>query len=240
MPHNLMLSVDTKPSEAASQIQEAFATGCSYLHVKRPNDGALATFYGAVARLLGEPADMKEDADGNKTGEKHTDIAYPWPFQSKSYSHSNTRQPFHTDGAYESEAPELVYFFCRHQAKHGGATVFIDNKQLVELIRLFDASLLVRLRTEPVLFSKGNDHKTRPIIGDADQLTWNWHRCDQQAELPKAFHNFLETVVWDGGIYDPVVLSPGHAVFFKDSACLHGRQSFLGTRWLVKGGIHLA
>ena len=227
---------DHNALSTASKILNALESGDKVIHVENGPIEEIEQFYTSVAIVLGELAPMEEDSLGNKTGVIYTHIKHPWPEPSQSYSHSQTRQPFHTDGSYESNAPQITYFCCKKQAEFGGATIFIEIEDLEAALQLYDADLLKDLKTTELIFSKGKDYKTKPIINNG-KLTWNWHRCN---ELPiaKRFHEFMESKIFDGGVYNSVNLKEGEALFFMDEEVLHGRQSFIGSRWLINGGIY--
>lgn len=195
-------------------------------------------YYKNLANKIGKLALMEEDlTTGNKNGNYFTDIKYPVSFTSSSYSHSNTRQPLHTDGSYESNSPSITFFGCLKKANYGGATIFIENDFLVEVLKFYDKNLLHELLKTKVVFYKGNDFKNNFIIDRNNLLNWNYHRCDN-IPLTEKFHKFLEDIVIKGGLVDQIILNEGDALFFKDNMVLHGRNSFLGERWLIKGGIH--
>jgi alpha-ketoglutarate-dependent taurine dioxygenase len=196
-------------------------------------------FYSSLASILGNQAPMEENSCGNKTGNLLTEIKFPFNHESKSYSHSDTRQPFHTDGAYEHLSPQFCYLFCKESSKFGGSTIFIDNTKLVEVLSYYDSDLLHSLQTEKVIFTKGNDCKECYIIDDKLNLNWNWFRCNQKLKINLKFHSFLESKIFEGGEFYSVKLCPGEALFFNDSKVLHGRTSFIGNRWLIKGGIYV-
>jgi alpha-ketoglutarate-dependent taurine dioxygenase len=195
-------------------------------------------YYEKLARNIGKLALMEEDlTTGNKNGNLFTDIKWPVSFTSSSYSHSNTRQPLHTDGSYESNSPNITFFACLKKSKYGGATVFIENIFLIEILKFYDDNLLQDLKNNTVDFSKGNDFKKEFIIDNNNLLNWNYHRCEKN-ELTNRFHDFLEEKIIKSGLVDSVLLNEGDAVFFRDNMVLHGRNSFIGERWLIKGGIH--
>lgn len=200
--------------------------------VKAPKD---EDFWLEVAQSVGQMLPMEENAEGNKTGRLFTDIKFPWHEESQSFSYSNTRQPLHTDGSYEANAPQITFFSCLEAPKFGGATIFIEMEHLVELIKFYNPVLLKSLYEDPVTHRKGKDFKTRPIIYNG-KLTWNYYRCEDCC-LRQTFHDFLEQYVVGSGSYESVKLEPGQALFFMDEMLLHGRLSFLGNRWLLKGGI---
>ena len=90
---------------------------------------------------------------------------------------------------------------------------------------------------EVVTHGKGNDSKQKPILCN-NKLTWNYYRCEP-CKLRDDFHHFLENYVVGGELTDGIALLPGEALFFKDEDILHGRTSFIGRRWLIKGGIYV-
>jgi alpha-ketoglutarate-dependent taurine dioxygenase len=194
-------------------------------------------FWEDCAKKVGDLAPMEENAEGNKTGRIFTDIKHPWHQSSESFSYSNTRQPLHTDGSYESNAPDMTFFCCLESPRFGGHTTFVEVDDLVQYIGEYSVELLERIRTEIVKHGKGNDSKTKPILQD-EKLTWNYYRC-QPCKLRDDFHEFLEKYIVGGNLFQSVRLNPGEALFFKDEELLHGRTAFLGHRWLVKGGIYV-
>lgn len=202
--------------------------------VDGPND---ENFWAETSNHIGALAPMEEDQQGNKTGRPFTDIKHPWHINSNSFSHSNTRQPLHTDGSYESNAPNITFFSCLEAPVFGGKTTFLELKALKFYLEEYDRNLLERLQNEIVTHGKGNDSKTKTIICD-NKLTWNYYRCEP-CKLRDDFHHFLENYVVGGELTDGIALLPGEALFFKDEDILHGRTSFIGRRWLIKGGIYV-
>lgn len=212
------------------------------VHLKhvRHKEQDLLKFYNDLFESLGEAIPMDEDLSSeNKTGNKWIEIRYDPSFPN-SYRHSNTRQPLHTDGSYESNPPNINFFFCIEKAKVGGATTFIDSRELARCLKIFDSSFFEELHNTNLTFSKGNDSKTRPILmadGDDYRLAWNYFRATpKDTEICLKFHNFLERKIVDGGVLMPIILDVGEAVFFNDEKILHGRNSFIGQRFLYKGG----
>jgi alpha-ketoglutarate-dependent taurine dioxygenase len=210
----------------------------------------LFDFYDNLSNEIGQWAAMDEDlGSGRKTGAKWIEIKYD-PEIPNSYRHSSTRQPLHTDGSYESHAPEISFFFCIRAAGVGGATTFVDSDELLRALKDYSPALYRSCWEIAVTFSKGKDSKTKPIITtDAKGvvLTWNYFRVLenslQATNLKREFHQFLEEKVVQGGLCFPCQLAPGDAVFFNDERLLHGRNSFVanspGERHLLKGGLYL-
>ena len=232
MPYEINVSLDAKQSgkDIAWHLKSS-----DVVHAKKgPVD---QNYWCEVASHIGELVPMEEDEKGNKTGRLFTDIKYPWDSESKSFSHSNTRQPFHTDGSYESAAPPITFFCCMETPYIGGATTFIRLPELIYILKNYATTIWHDINNVEVTHSKGNDSKTRPILHE-DKLTWNYYRCEE-CRVRDELHEFLENYVVGGGIYQSVKLMPGEALFFQDEKLLHGRMAFLGNRWLVKGGIHV-
>ena len=212
--------------------------------------GDLLAFYDQVSDEIGTWVPMDEDlGTGNKTGAKWIEIRYDPQFPD-SFRHSATRQPLHTDGSYESRAPQVSMFYCINPAPVGGATTFIDSELLLQALELHSKPLAKACHDLDVTFSKGDDRKTRPIIaGDSrgPVLTWNYFRVAETSEevirLKRDFHSFLEQKVVEGGLCHSCQLGAGDAVFFNDERVLHGRNSFIahraGERHLNKCGIYL-
>lgn len=210
----------------------------------------LFAFYDNLSNEIGQWAPMDEDLQTeSKTGAKWIEIKYDPQFPN-SYRHSSTRQPLHTDGSYENNAPEVSFFYCINAAPKGGATTFIDSDELLKTLELHSPQLFQTCCDTAVTFAKGADAKTRPIItNDAKGtvLTWNYFRVTETspeiAELRRELHEFLEEKVVGGGLCFPCQLAPGDAVFFNDERLLHGRNAFVATRpgdrHLLKGGLYL-
>ena len=211
---------------------------------------SLFEFYDRLSDEIGQWAPMDEDLQTEqKTGSKWIEIKYDPAFPD-SYRHSSTRQPLHTDGSYESRAPDVTFFYCIQAAPFGGATVFFDSEELLRALELYSKSLFRSCHEVPVTFAKGEDSKTRPIITNDEKgtvLTWNYFRVIETSPevtgLRRDLHRFLEEKVFEAGLCFPCQLAPGDAVFFNDERLLHGRHSFIanevGDRHLLKGGIYL-
>jgi len=193
------------------------------------------SFWAEQASEIGKLVPMKEDIKtGNKTGEFWTDIKYDAKL-SHTFSHSNTRQPLHTDGSYESLAPNVTFFFCLKPAKVGGSTTCLDLDLLKKCLKIEKPDLLEKLKATEILFSKGNDFKTSKII-NGKKCNWNYFRA-AKSDLTEEFHIYLEQRIVQMGVLTNINLKKGDAVFFNDELILHGRNAFIGDRWLKKGGL---
>lgn len=211
---------------------------CFVLHAVPQIDIEPKSFYLECINYIGRPFYSEENLiTKNKTGELWSEIKYDKE-KASSFSYSNTRQPFHTDGAYESNSPDLSFFYCIKKADFGGATTFIDPKILIKCLSFYDKNLLEKIKNTKIDHFKGNDKKTAPILGENNDWNWNYFRANKN-EVVEDFHNFLEEIVYKSSLYNSVLLNPNEALFFWDRKVLHGRNSFLGNRHLIKCGIFL-
>jgi alpha-ketoglutarate-dependent taurine dioxygenase len=243
---------ESRTADFAAQIRDALlrskivvTTGVDPTLDQRP-------FWDEVSEQIGGPCfDFAEDyRTGKTTGGKWQEIRYNPDIQN-AYRYSKNAQPLHTDGSYMKNGPEIVFFYCIRRAPRGGATVFIDSADLVEILSLEAPDLLRDLRGTPVHFSKAAEHKTRPILAEDAHgllLTWNYYcvdpsEPDSTKALAERFHGFLQARVVGERRLHEVLLAPGEAVFFYDERLLHGRDAFEAARhddrYLLKSAFHL-
>lgn len=207
------------------------------LHVTPERVENFESFYIDVANQIGTIFCSEEDfITKNKTGNLWSEIKYIEE-KSESFSHSNTRQPFHTDGAYELNAPDISFFYCVERANFGGATTFIDSDVLIKCLSFCNGDLLKKIKNTIVYHYKGDDGKKALILDDKN-WNWNYFRAEK-SNLVEEFHNFLEEKIYKSGIYESVYLNPGDSLFFWDKKVLHGRNGFIGNRHLKKAGIYV-
>lgn len=198
----------------------------------------IQSFYLDFINYIGVPFSADEDfSTKNKTGHLWSHIKYDSE-KNTSFSHSNTRQPFHTDGAYEKKPPNISFFYCVEQALFGGATTFVKLETLIDCISFYDKSLLSEIRSVEMKFFKGDDGKKSVILDEKNNIVWNYFRVEKN-KTAEYFHSFLEEKIYQGGIYDSVRLNKNESLFFWDEKVLHGRNSFIGNRHLIKAGINV-
>ena len=213
-----------------------------------PSEMDLTELYVQLAQHSGGFLNKNENLEtAQMQADQWLDIRYDPRFE-YTFRHSNTRQPLHTDGSYTDLKFDVIFFFCVEQADWGGATTFIDSKEVIELLKAVNPNLLNQLSTTEVDFVKGeNQYKRAKIIDFSDgSVQFNWNNFRVSATNPpeviamaEAFHGFCENRMVDGGLMTPIRLLPGEAVFFHDRRVLHGRNSFWGNRCLMKGAISL-
>ena len=219
------------------------------VHLKYvPIDINLITFYTEIVDTIGEAVSVGEDnTTGDLTGERWTDVRY---LKEKDYTfrHSNTRQPLHTDAAYTNQIFDVNFFFSLESAEVGGATVFIDGINIIDILQRFEPELFNDLISTDVIFQKGNEtvkiKKPIELLNNGYELNWNNYRVskDNSESVRKLcidYNNFLENRIVSAGLLKPVYLKVGEGLFFQDSQVLHGRNSFYGNRYLIKGAFNL-
>ena len=197
------------------------------------------SYYSELVDKLGEIINVDEDIQtGNANSkERWTDVRYD-KNNDFTFRHANTRQPLHTDAAYVNFDLDVNFFFCMENAEVGGATTFVDSEDVIKILEKYEPALYEKLKTVEVDFGKGNDRDSRGI-----KLNWNYFRVmpdnDKDViEMCEEFHKFLENKIVGGGLLTGVYLKPGEAAFFQDDRILHGRNSFYGSRTLIKGGFN--
>lgn len=209
-------------------------------------------FYSRLSNFLGSVFDVDEDIyTGELTGNRWIDIRYDPEIQDR-YRTAKVHQPLHTDDSYIPHDNSVTFFFSKSRAPKGGATVFLDSEELIELLKLDNEyELLDALYHVPVCFSKAGSKRTRPILTRDElglSLNYNYYCLDENngeeaVQTVNRLHNFLEKRVRDAGILLPVMLEKGDAVLFHDQRLLHGRNSYFarkaGDRYLKKGSVIL-
>ncbi|MCU0756514.1 MAG: TauD/TfdA family dioxygenase [Xanthomonadales bacterium] len=216
-----------------------------------PADTDCKRYYRDLASAVGQFVKRDENlltGDQSEAEDDWLDIRFVESLKTVAFRHSDTRQPIHTDGAYMTYHFDISFFYCEQQARYGGATTFFDGPALVEMLRDVQPALLAALESTEVVFDKGQQqHKVQRVIRyDERGPLLNWNHFRVSAENPPEvrricdeFHIFLEKKIVEAGLLTPVLLQPGEAAFFHDDRILHGRNSFIGERCLIKGGINL-
>lgn len=157
--------------------------------------------------------------------------------RSNLYTHSTTRQPFHTDNAWFSSPPEINIFVMLRQAKIGGEQVFLEVKDLIKDLTLRRPKLLQELVETPVIISKGTKEITTNYtsiikLDSTPRIYWNYYRTQrsnpQVEHLIEQFFAYLEEI-WSTSLVTKVKMQPGDVLIFNDSKSLHGRESFQAT-----------
>lgn len=187
---------------------------------------------------------------GNLLENFWTNIEFLPQNNNQSYKHSNTAQPFHTDYGYFPVELDVSFFYCTQQANYGGATLFVDGNNVIELLKTHQPLLLKYFSENKVYFGRGNEAHSNHVDvvfnvknPNLPKLNWNFFRLKESENTAETLTNakmlfdFFHNYIFLAGEYLPLKLQPGEAVFFNDRTILHARHSFLGNRKLMKGAL---
>lgn len=229
-----------------NNFAEVFAD-TKVLHVLTLDKMAPETYFRTLAQQCGIPLIYEEDPiTGAINMNKWTEIKYESEKSHETYKSSNKSQPLHTDYGYFSFEIFASFFYCVEQAKFGGATTFLDVDRLVFLLKEIDFALFEQIQNTTIHFGRAENpiaHNEDFILSKDDigwKINWNYYRAladTKNTDLINAFKTFLENNIEKSGELIELKLKPGEGVFFQDRRVLHGRNSFLGSRQLNKGGI---
>ncbi|MBG30304.1 MAG: hypothetical protein CMI31_09935 [Opitutae bacterium] len=159
------------------------------------------------------------------------------------YFSSTTRQPLHTDYAYyrEDECPDWLMLYCVYPSEVGGKTSILSTKTLDRILTKYNPDLLEKIHTHVTwkYTGKDGDKIHEKFIYDGKFINWNYWQIKEELndestmEIREEFFRFLEDVIVSGGMYDILKeWNPRDCLIFNDHLNLHGRNAFLGDRWL--------
>ena len=195
-------------------------------------------YYESRFEHFGKPFALGEDVNkGGRNSQRTGDIWFQVRYDSKhpdAYRHSSQAQPLHTDGSYIPLYPSSTILICEAAAAEGGATTFIDNRDIATLLREQNSELYEFITKTKIHHERSGDHTFDFIINpDNDyRINYNYYCISQSKNSPdhvKKINLFQDFLVNNEAIKKatiPVKLLPGEAVFWKDDQCLHGRNSF--------------
>ncbi len=203
--------------------------------------------YEKIADTLGTIRLCHPVNDKSTTFSKSRDIKYnPETYH---YFASNTRQPLHTDYAYyhTDESPDWLMLYCMNPSEYGGKTHLLTTHTLVNILSKYNPELLDRLiKTTDVQWKyngeDGDKIHSKPILTYTPEgyiINWNYWQIKEELNTSEVisvreeFFKFLENVIVSGSMYDfSKIWKPGDCIIFNDKHTLHGRDAFLGKRWL--------
>jgi hypothetical protein len=114
--------------------------------------------------------------------------------------------------------------YCLKPSKFGGQTHLLTVKTLVKIMEEYEPELLERIKTDIVWEYTGVDGDkihTKPLFDGTN------------IEVREDFYFFLEQTIVAGNMYDySKKWKRGDCIIFNDHTNLHGRDAFLGDRWL--------
>lgn len=214
----------------------------SIYHIFNVEEEKYISLYEELANFLGEVRMCHPVNDKATKFSISRDIKYDPEIYH--YFASNERQPLHTDYAYykEEESPEWLMLYCVYPSEFGGKTNLLTTATLNTLLKKYNPELLEKILKLKVRYHyNGVDgEKTHTkMVYDGVHVNWNYWQIKenyndrQTIEIAKEFFNFLENTIVSGSIYDfSKAWKPKDCIIFNDRLNLHGRDSFLGDRWL--------
>jgi alpha-ketoglutarate-dependent taurine dioxygenase len=251
----LTLLADATPEDCASAVRDAWPhSRVVHLSGLTPQED-LRDFYGRMFELVGYAAPLAEDAtvgdrEVQRTGEVWTQVRYD-PSIPDAYRHSANPQPLHTDGSYIPDFPNAGFLACKAMPMNGGATTFIDGRDVVAALESEAPDLLQRVLTTVIPHARSGDRRVEPLIrfeGDEPIMNWNYYCVDMSAEpealaLREEIFAFLDNSPAIQAHTQRVKLKPGEAVLWKDDRLLHGRDGFdpeiVSDRFLWKAQVQV-
>ena len=210
-------------------------------HIHNVPDTDYIKLYEDIAETLGNISLCHSVNDKSTQFSKSRDIR-PNP-ELYHYFASVTRQPLHTDYAYyeSSEAPDWLMLYCLEPSELGGQTHLLSTKTLEHILKKYNPDLLEKIKIDIQWKYNGNDGDkihTKPLY-DGKFINWNYWQIKEEfnskevMEVREELFNFLENTIVDGSIYDfSKKWNKGDCIIFNDHLTLHGRDAFLGDRWL--------
>ena len=159
------------------------------------------------------------------------------------YFASNTKQPLHTDYAYypEKESPDWLMLYCKSPSEYGGKTHLLSSKSLIKILKKYNPKLLKEIHLDVnwvYLQESGDKIHSRPIL-NGNKINWNYFQIKDELNTKEVikvredFFQFLEKNIVDGAMYDfSKIWKSGDCIIFNDKFIMHGRDAFLGERWL--------
>lgn len=251
----LKLPENATPEDCATAVRDAWPTsGVLHMSGLNPQED-LRDFYGRMFELVGHAAPLAEDAtvgdrEQQRTGEVWTQVRYD-PSIPDAYRHSANPQPLHTDGSYVPDFPNAGFLACKAMPKNGGATTFIDGKDVVAALEAEAPDLFHRVLNTAIPHARSGDRRIEPLVryeGDEPVMNWNYYCVDKTADadalaLCEEIFAFLANSPSIQAHTKRVKLSPGEAVLWKDDRLLHGRDGFdpeiVSDRFLWKAQVQV-
>ena len=156
------------------------------------------------------------------------------PKKSNVYTHSNTRQPLHTDNSWFSDPAELNFFYMEKQTKIGGENTYYPLNRLKEDLQKDNKSLLDDLMSIPVVISKGDgEYFNETTIIYNNKIFWNFYRTKKTKKhidtMCNYFFKYLEHKENSKSV-EIYKSNEGDVFCFNDLTILHGRLAFTAKK----------
>lgn len=248
--------------ELGNEISNFFKSGGEYIYIKNcefKTDEEIINMYTKLNNIIGRnvPIDLEKNTY-NPTQKYWAEVKYDYSSDEKQFWRSSNHQNLHTDNTFACNKlyANLTELVCLKPVEYSGYTTIISNDKLINLIKFVDSktnkNLFEKLINKEIYFSCSEKEQIKkPILTyncEKNKYIFNFNyypaiRSENTYEdklLIEEFHQFLEEKIMNSyGLMDELILNRGDAVIFNDELVLHGRRSFIGTRFYKKTGINI-
>lgn len=149
--------------------------------------------------------------------------------------------PLHTDGPYESVPPRLVVMQCLEAAPTGGETLLFPGHTLVRRLLQESPLSIGLLRTRTITVRRAHQRASFTVLSrnSAERLEMRYRydnvieiTCDD--EIASLYRNAIPRLLSKRHDMIAYKLRRGEVIVLDNTAVLHGRTSFSGTRCLAR------
>ena len=245
-----------------NNINKFFRDGGNYIIIKNYNiqsDDEIMVTYNTLNNIIGRnvPIDLEKDTY-NPTQRFWANVKYDYDSDEKQFWRSSNHQDLHTDNTFANDKlyANLTELVCIKPVEYSGHTTIISNEKIINLIKFIDSktnkNLFEKLLNKELYFSCSEKEQVKKKVltynYEKDKYIFNFNyypaiRAKNTIEdklLIEDFHQFLEEKIMNSnGLMDEIILNRGDAIIFNDELVLHGRRSFIGTRFYKKTGINI-
>jgi len=245
-----------------NKINKFFREGGNYVIIKNYNnqsDDEIIATYNILNNIIGRNVAIDLEKDTYNPSQKFwSNIKYDYNSDEEQFWRSSNHQNLHTDNSFANNKlyANLTELVCIKPAEYSGHTTIISNEKIIDLIKFIDLktnkNLFEKLFNKEIYFSSSkhecikrkiltyNDEKDKYIFNFNYYPTIRTENTIEDKLLIEEFHNFLEEKIMNSnGLMDEIILNRGDAIIFNDELVLHGRRSFIGTRFYKKTGINI-
>lgn len=206
--------------------------------------------------VIGSPLELGEDVRlGDRSGQRNGSIWFEVRNDKNfkdAYRHSQNAQPLHTDGSYIPDYPTTI-MACERNEVEGGETTFIDSDDIYDVLQHENINLLKSLEKLNIKHERSGDSRIEKILKKDENsnsilVNWNYYCLSKNLNsnekfIADQFQSFLINSREIKRRTINVSLQRGDSVLWKDSYCLHGRNSFVAKndsdRFLLKCAIQI-
>ena len=222
------------------------------------NDEDILNFYEKINNSIGRNVQIDLEKDTYKhVSNIWANVKYDYDSDEKQFWRSSSHQNLHTDNTFcEPECyGNITELVCLKSSEYSGNTTLISNKFIVDLIKFLDKNtknnLYESILNREIYHSAGNNlYLKRKILEYNEKYNkyifcYNFFpssrgmNCEENNEIIKKLNFFLEEKIMCSDLMDEVKLSRGDALILNDEKVMHGRRSFIGTRYYKKTAIQL-